>query len=339
MSIPPEVLFHRYFQELRPEDRQNYKGKYDLDKLEPPEFQSLLVAIQEALNETLNYEQPIPEHVAHPSFHFDYVDCPFPDAIAFRWKDYSFIGITVELIYQLWETCVQMSEAQALASCLDVSLAADERDALRVVLFRIQLFFVVTHEYTHHVHGHIKTISGASTFSNENLNGSKTGNLERQAREIDADAYAIYHVLTNLIDGPARPSAIDFLKLHAEPASIQDEILFSCFVVAVGAFFFLRFPVAIDKASIYTLTHPPQAARMNCVMQQAIRWCKQRRPGLEASMPFNRFEMLMNTMAEATLKLNRGHDWTAQTEFLRSQDGIEYFLQLDKLFKTHVQSL
>src|SRR5437899_1402580 len=126
MSIAPEVLFHRYFQELRPEDRKKYLGRYDLERLQQPGFQPLLAAVQKVLNETLNDEQPIPEHVEHPSFHFDYVDSPISDAIAFRWGGYSFIGVTIELIYQLWETCVQMSEAQSIASCLGVDLQADE---------------------------------------------------------------------------------------------------------------------------------------------------------------------------------------------------------------------
>jgi hypothetical protein len=53
MPLPPEVLFHRYFQELGPFDRKKYRGKHDLERLEPPELRPLLVAIQGALNEGL----------------------------------------------------------------------------------------------------------------------------------------------------------------------------------------------------------------------------------------------------------------------------------------------
>lgn len=339
MSTPVEVLFHRFFRELPPADRELYKGKYDLARPLPPGFESLLAAVQKVLNETLNDERPVPQHVEHPPFHFDYVDSPIPNAIAFCWRGYSFIGVTIALIYQLWDTYVQMSESQGLASRIGVNLHCEELEALRVVIFRIQLFFVVTHEYTHHVHGHIPTLQGMAAFADENPGGTNTGNLDRQALEIDADAYAAYHVLPNLIDGSARSSAIALLKLHAETLRTQDEILLSCFVAAVGAFFFVRLPVVIDKATIYTLTHPPQAARMNCLMQQAIRWCKQFRPGLEESMPIGRFQSLMTSMAEATLKLNGGRNWVAQTEFLQSQDGIDYFAQLDRHFKAHIQSL
>src|ERR1035441_7452659 len=49
-------------------------------------------------------------------------------------------------------------------------------------------------------------------------------------------------------------------------------------------FLFVRPPVAVDKADIYGIAHPPQAARMMFLMYRAIDWCKQNRPGLEAWM-------------------------------------------------------
>ena len=74
MPLPPEVLFHRYFQELSPLWREKYRGKHDLERLEPPELRPLLVAIQGALNDGLNEEHAVREPVDCAPFHFDYID-------------------------------------------------------------------------------------------------------------------------------------------------------------------------------------------------------------------------------------------------------------------------
>jgi hypothetical protein len=340
MPIPPEVLFHRFFQTLSPADRETYKGKKDLDRLQQPTVQSLLVGIQKQFNEALRDEKKnVPEHVDHPPFHFDYIDSSTENALAFRYEGYSFVGITIALINTLLDVCSRLSRSKAVVTLLGVRLTPEEYDNLQVVLFRTLLNFVVSHEYTHHVHGRVTPRGSESMFSNEILDDGETGNLEQQTLEADADGYAAYRVLAYLIDGGGRAQAVSLLKLEAKPSGVQDELLFSCFVVAVGAFMFIRPPQALDSANIYNLTHPPQAARMNCLMQQAISWCKQNRPGLEAWMTLDRFQKLMHGVAESTWGMNGGRDWAAQTAFLQSEDGGEYFRKLDRSLKAYVQSL
>jgi hypothetical protein len=340
MSIPPEILFHRFFQTLSGEHRQKYKGKADLNGLQQPTVQSLLVFVQETFNEALrNEKKNVPEHVDHPPFHFDYIDSSTPNALAFRYEGYSFVGITIALIEKLWDVCFRLSRSEVVAMRLGVSLTPEEYERLHVVLFRTQLNFVVSHEYTHHVHGHVAPRGSESIFSNEVLEDGDPGNLEQQTREADADGYAAYHVLANLIDGGGRAQAVSLLKLEAEPSSVQDQVLFSCFVVATGAYLFVRPPQALDKVSVYGLTHPPQAARMNFLMHQAILWCKQKRPGLDAWMTLDRFQKLMNSVAEATWGMNGGKDWVEQIDFLRSEEGTGYVRKLERSLKAHIQSL
>jgi len=68
MATAPDILFHRYFQQLPPYKREIYRGKKDLDLIEEP-LQGLLRAIQANLNEALrNERQNVPEHVPHPPF-------------------------------------------------------------------------------------------------------------------------------------------------------------------------------------------------------------------------------------------------------------------------------
>ena len=341
MSTPPEVLFHRFFQTERSglEDRQTYKGKQDLDLLKPT-VRSLLVVIQNSLNEALlNEKRNVPEHVDHPPFHFDYIDSNIPNAVAFRYEGYSFIGITMALIYRLWDTCDRLSRSDAVGTSLGIHLTPEEYEGILVVLFRMQLNFVVLHEFTHHVHGHVSPLRSVPEFCDEILAGSETGSLEQQAREVDADGYAAYLMLAHLFDSEWRSQAVKLLKCEREAGNVQDEVLISTFVVAVGAFFFVRPPVALDNASVFDLTHPPQAARMNFVMENVMGWCKQNRPVLSEFMTKDRFNMLMSAAADATWGMNGGRDWGAQIAFLLSHDGSEYFKKLAECVKAHVCSL
>src|ERR1700730_14406195 len=122
MAIPPEVIFHRFFQskEISPVDRQDYRGKQDLDVL-PPAVRSLLSRVQETLNEALHNEKKnVPEHVDHPPFHFDFVDSSVPNAVAFRFEGFSFIGITIALVHILWDACVRLSKWEGIATVLGI---------------------------------------------------------------------------------------------------------------------------------------------------------------------------------------------------------------------------
>ena len=129
--------------------------------------------------------------------------------------------------------------------------------------------------------------------------------------------------MNNVIAGHARESAVTaLLRLDEEPVSVQDEVLFSCFVVAVGAFLYILDPVPVNTTDVYTLTHPPQAERMNFVMNQAMRWCQQSRTGLAAWMSLDRFQKLMRGAAEATLGDSGGVNW-AVSYAMAPQAGLE----------------
>ncbi len=339
MPIPPEVLFHRYFQECpSPEDRAHYWGKHDLSGDELTDFQRLLLLLQAALNAALDQaDTAVPHHEVCPPFHVDYINSDVENAIAFRYEGYSFIGMTEPLMYKLWKVCAAVSELGALAF-RPVVPAPFEAEGLHVVLFRILLLFVVCHEYTHHIHGHIFARNAYPEFFDE-IGNHSSGSFEVQITELDADAYAAFLVLSHLIAGDTRSIAVPLLKFDDVNPIQQDQMLLSCFVLAIGSFFFATPPVSVDSTNIYRLTHPPQAARMNCVMLQACRWSDLNRPGLSQWMTAERFNIMMRLVVRATWGMNGGMDWAAQTAFFESEDGAEYFRKLDADLAAHISSL
>jgi hypothetical protein len=270
----------------------------------------------------------------------DYVDSGVSNALAFRHDGYSFIGITIPLMYAIWDECHLLSRSVRMASRLGVRLQdEDDRDGLRVVLFRTTLFFVVLHEWTHHIHGHVRRRGSDSALFNEILDDAETGGLEMQAEEADSDFNAAYYVLDSLIVGPVRVPAVTLLGLDGEPVDVQDEVLVSCFIVAVGAFLFVRPPAVVNRDCVYKNDHPPQAARMLLLIYDGIAWCKRQRPGLEARLAPDCFHKLMDAVAQVTWGVEGGIGWAAQATFLLSPGGLEYLRQLDEHRAAHVRSL
>lgn len=91
-----------------------------------------------------------------------------------------------------------------MATLLGVQQSVEEYNALHAVLYYILMSFVMAHEYTHHVHGHVCLPSAETGPPNEILDTGCNGDLEGQIKEIAADGYSVYHVLANIIDGVGR---------------------------------------------------------------------------------------------------------------------------------------
>lgn len=329
-EIPPEVLFHRYFQTPSWQSR-GYLGKADLEA-QPPEAKSVLVEIQESYNKGLRDGKNDPDHRDCAPFHFDYIDSFCENAHAFRHEGWSFVGVTIALITSAWKLCEGLVGSQRIVTFLLAQLTADQSRALHAVLLRIMLNFVVSHEYAHLVHRHFDQEPAAP---NETIENRARAGLEEQALELDADAFAAMLVLANLIEQYERRNAIRLLQLEAQPTGVQDKVLFSAFVIAVGAYLFVRPPATSVQTGICELTHPPQAMRMNFLMQAADSWCKQKRPALKEWMTSERFEILMMSAAQVAWGMNGGRDWAPQAAFLLSESGTEYSSRLHESLNRH----
>jgi hypothetical protein len=116
------------------------------------------------------------------------------NARAFRYTGYSFISITIPLVFGLWNSCNLLSGSQLIATELCLRLEGEERDGLRTVFFRTMLSFLVSHEYTHHVHGHLDPGGSEPVFLDEILDLDQAGDLDQQVLEVDADGCAVYLV-------------------------------------------------------------------------------------------------------------------------------------------------
>jgi hypothetical protein len=331
MSLPPERLFDLYFNDGSSRKTRLYRGRAKLDQLEgqtlPP---NLLIDIQRMLNEALSLEnKSVPQHVDHDPFHLDYIDSDHPNALAFCYGGYSFIGITIPLTTLLWNVCSHLSASMPLRTALGLDAPSCDRAMLHVVLFRLILIFVVSHEWSHHVRGHVSRQSRQGIWVEEIRVGSATASMETQSLEADADGYAAYFGLAHLIDSAeGRIHVVRLLNVENAPRPFQDQVLFSCFLAAFAGFVFVLPTPSLEKENLSRLTHPPQAARLHFLMQHAVMWCTQNRPLLAMWMTVDRFQRLMAAVASGLWAGERWNAWTAQVAFLLSADGAEYSREL-----------
>ena len=230
----------------------------------------------------------------------------------------------------LLKTSEQLSKSEAVAEFLGVPVGPERGGAVYAMMFLAQLAFVVSHEYTHHVHGH--------ALQSTPHEGNDDVDLQEQATEIDADGYAVFHVLAHFIAGEGRSHAIELSHCNLKQTSEQDEFLLSLVVMAIGAFLLATSPVVVEPSKIYKLKHPPQVVRMDFILRNVMRWINQNRNGLEASITQHRFQMMMALATEATWGINGGRDWSKQIAFVKSESGAEYVGKLEKIVTNLVQS-
>ena len=344
-SDAPDILFHRYFQSRPRLRRDGYRGKADVDRMRDAGLPAeLLFALQEMMNEALRHENvSIPEHARHDPFHFDYVDSTEPNALAFCSDGYSFIGITIPLLEQLWQSGVRLSDSADIVGICRITLDDSQRtqmtiqQRIQVVVFRLQLFFITLHEFTHVVHGHVRRATVDHGFADEIIL-RVVGNLESQAREADADGYAVYYMLANIVDSEhERGHLLNILVQQNEPIERQDQILISWLIVALAAYFCAAPPQAITQQTIYQRTHPPQAPRMASIMTAIRTWCRQNRVGLVEWLSAPRFQQLLRSVATAMWDMSGHREWSQQIEFLRSPEGRSYQAALDEQLKSLIK--
>ena len=117
-------------------------------------------------------------------------------------------------------------------------------DILWGYLSQIQLMFLTSHEYTHLIHEHSsrKELSGMWT---ELVSHNNCGGIDSQVEELDADGYAAYLVLTFLLRSERRQRALIQLGQTNMPAADCNELILSCFFLALMALFRALWPESL----------------------------------------------------------------------------------------------
>ena len=276
-------------------------------------------------NDAFVRARPFPEHADHLPLYLDYIDADegVENAIATHDDRYAFVGVTLPLVFRISDVCRDLSHSATLCATLRVRPSEEDYNELQATLFYSLLSFVVAHEWSHHVHGHLGQLSLQTGIFQEISDSGLVGGLDDQIKELAADGYAAYFVLSHLFD--SRASFLPWLQLDPSTSpDVLDQIFLGFFITAVASYMLLRPAPDLSAARVYRLTHPPQAARMNFFMREVAGWCSHNRPTLENWM-IEQFHALMRATTEAVLEHGGGIQvWANQIAFLKSAEGLRY---------------
>ena len=322
----PAELFDNFFKTRPAKDQATYRGRDDLAGY-PDIMSTQLQTFQAGFQHGLDTEKKgVAEHVSHPPFHIDYVDADIANAIAFRYCDWSFIGVTVPLIDRLARHAEILSLSQAITEILGLPGQTDRLNPLQAGLFNFALQFVITHEYVHHVFGHVEDSWNGPFFIEVPTTVVLGGSIGSQAKEVTADGYGMYHVLSNAFDA-SRCHAIENLGIREKDVGSQDKILLMAIVIAVGAFVLNRSVPELTLSEVVWASHPPPVVRMNFIIENVISYLSASgRNELAAFMDRSMSGRLMNAVLDAVADSNT--NYTRQISFWDSSEASRYIAGL-----------
>ena len=296
------------------------------------DFVALLDGMRTMFNEVLAREQSIPSALPHPHpVHFDYVDSNESNAIAVRCDQHRFIGVTIHYVRDAWTMCSTLAASLKSPSLFGLDADHESREGLAAALFRLQLTYVVCHEYAHHLNG---DMADSGLFMEHG--GPMQGNIQSQVREMHADGIAVFLCLRQLLLHDERQHILLVIGRKTLDEDRQDELLISLLIVAIGARIYRPVSIALDETNAYAATHPAAAARMNFVMRDVQQWCTHNRIRLVEWVTIDLFQKLMHGI-DQVLADGKGKRWAQQTAFLQSSDGAVYMEILHAAFNRRLE--
>ncbi|MGC2245357.1 MAG: hypothetical protein WA609_02025 [Terriglobales bacterium] len=334
---PPEIILDRWIKRQSREHPRlaGYVGKLDIGKLDSEALESLLNLIQQGMNRALEVGRTsVPGGDSHPPFHFDYVEVNdgTRNAHAFQHDGFSFIVVTLPLVELLWDLSEKLAASPLVRQFAQLGSREVRWDGFRALLFQFQLSFLISHEHTHHIHGHPGVDArGTQLRWNEFEENELSGGLESQAQEIDADGFAIFTALAHYIRGAGRKSLIAQLGIEDLPSAQVDELLLTCFILALTAFFCAMWRDELEVESIRQLRHPPAPVRIEYAKRVARMWCSENGFVSDPWSSDERFQRLFSAALEAFGGTTRP-SWDAHIAFLQSEEGAKYDQELLKRF-------
>jgi hypothetical protein len=333
---PPEVILDRWVKmqaRARPQCR-GYVGKLDVDKVKSPSLRSFLRFIQGAMNQALQSENANGSGgTEHPPFHFDYLDVSdgTKNAHAFQHEGFSFIATTLPLVEMLWDISQRLGLSHRVFGLLGIDRELVRPEALQALLFQFQLAFLVSHEYTHHVHRHCGGDYKTAVWDEFIQDATREG-LRYQAQELDADGYGLYLTLANYVRGPARRNALGQIGMQNLTDLKGDEFLLTAFFVALTALFCSLWPENVPITAILRLPHPPAPVRIDYAIRIAVMWSGQNSSIPQSWFEAERFQAIYLAATDA-LPARARPQWDAHIAFLRSNEGAAYDRSLFQNFE------
>jgi hypothetical protein len=321
-----ELDFHFCLMALSPEDRKIYRRRLDASEFEIAELADAIEGIRNEINSRWKLQaKRIVAPAGQINLHLDYIESTSANALTFGRGATYFVGITDKMLVRFARSAEAFWKLNDLSDLLKIEWTTENRDFLFQVTFMIELQFISSHELGHLFHGHLDQRLFREEFTEIQDILNSFDRLPDQAREVEADGYAVHTMLDNLIAGESGP----FIHRKLGSTLPMADCVLTMFLLSVaGSFFFLDVP-DFDKSKVRKGTHPFDLARMNVVLRDLIGWCSLNRPELQSWASHRRFRHIMTCVQQAAANSTQSEIWNRQSEFLESTEGQPY---LDELY-------
>jgi hypothetical protein len=259
--------------------------------------------------------------------HMDYIASSLVQAIAFRFEDWYFIGITEGMLALFAKSCSDLWRLNPLGELLGIELSRENRDAVFQFILLIELQHISNHELGHMFHGHCADWRSGryrAEFSVHTMVAESRG-MERQAKELEADGYAVKLLLQNLLQGETGP----FMHGRVKSTRPMREFVLTLFLLSAASVLYYLEPIGFDPKTVRMGSHSEGIVRMNILMREILGWCKDNVQWPDA-VPLNEFQWVMALVITAAAKPAQEKIWREQGAYLDSDEGRAYLNDIYK---------
>jgi hypothetical protein len=326
---PEQEAFDRYYESLPPDESTRFKGVLNLDASSVKELSKAFVDIRAEINARLkvNARQIIGPDGA-VQLCMEYVESTELNAMAFFFEGIYFIGITEGMLKLFSNSCTALWRLEPLADLLEIRFNPERRNSLFQIVLLLQLQFISNHELGHMFHGHCGDLR-SGRFQAEFGIGVKelvanSLGIEGQARELEADGYAVNLLLSNLLDGPSGDAILEKLQ----PGLEKEDFLLTLFVLAIGTLLYFLEPKPFDPSLVRADTHSQGVIRMNIILGEIIGWCNLNRMELTEWVSLERLQWILACVQVAAESPEQQAIWREQGTFLQTNEGRAYLNEI-----------
>jgi len=316
-----EQSFGRYFGTLPASDPLRGAHILDLHAAHTEEVRSLAKAftdIKAEINERfVTNALDIVATTGVVQVHMGYIASSEVNAFAFQFEDWYFIGLTEGMLELFARSCSDLWRLNPLGDLLGV----DNRDLIFQFVLLLELQYISNHELGHMFHGHCADLSAGryrAEFSVQSLLAESVG-MEGQAKELEADGYAVNLLLKNLLQSPSG----SFMHQRVQSNMPVRGFVLTLFVLSVAAVLYCLESMTFNPSAVRRATHSDGLVRMNMLMGEILGWCTDN-VGWPNAISLADFQRIMSLVVTSASNPAQERIWTEQGAYLQTDAGKAY---------------
>jgi len=253
------------------------------------------------------------------ALHLDYINSSVVTAITFGYEGTYFVGLTGAMLEHLARTSSSLWRLGEVGELLDLEPTNETEEPLFQALLLTQLQFISSHEVGHLFHGHQQR-NAFRTEYRQMMRSCTEDKTKDQAREVEADAYAVHLLLNNSLLSDAGA----MIRARLKSRLAKEDCILTLVMLSIGSLFYFLDPLEFESDRVRFEPHPFALARINVVIREITNWCKLNLPEYIGWATLPRFQRVMAPVVDVGGSEERFKMWLRQGDYLRGQSGTDY---------------